>query len=79
MCKAILQAAWIVDDTDERSSDSDDNNDDGMVLDENERGIANQEHMHEPDFEDDQASLNFRESDEETENNSVMMVINCII
>ncbi|XP_021902553.1 pre-rRNA-processing protein TSR1 homolog [Carica papaya] len=67
------QAAWIVDDTDERSSDSDDNNDDGMVLDENERGIANQEHMHEPDFEDDQASLNFRESDEETENNSVMM------
>lgn len=73
------QAAWIIDDTDEEDSDAkdedaddDDEDDDGMVLDEGESGFPSQEGTNNPDFED-QASLYLRDSDEETENDSVMM------
>lgn len=53
-----------MDDTDEEDLDSDDEAD-GMVLDEREN---------EDDLSDDQASLNLRDSDEETDVDSVMMV-----
>ncbi|XVF35842.1 hypothetical protein REPUB_Repub19eG0005900 [Reevesia pubescens] len=72
------QAAWIIDDTDEEDSDAkddgdDDKDDDGMVVDEGESGFPSQEGIHNPDFDEDQASLFLRDSDEETENDSVMM------
>ncbi|GAV63463.1 DUF663 domain-containing protein/AARP2CN domain-containing protein [Cephalotus follicularis] len=66
------QAAWIVDDTDEEE-DSDSDADDGMVLDEAENGFFGQESTNHSDFDDDQSSLNVRDSDEETENDSMMM------
>ncbi|OMP03080.1 Pre-rRNA-processing protein TSR1 isoform 1 [Corchorus capsularis] len=69
------QAAWIIEDTDEEDSDAegdDDEEDDGMVLDEGERGFPSQEGTRNPDFED-QASLYLRDSDEETENDSMMI------
>ncbi|KAK9269852.1 hypothetical protein L1049_025425 [Liquidambar formosana] len=67
------QAAWIVDDTDDEDSDSSNDVDDGMVLDE--RGSGFPEGSNNLDLDDDQASLslNFRDSDEETEVDSVMM------
>ena len=67
----ILQAAWIVDD-----SERDDDADDGMALDENDSRFPGPECNDKVDFDDDQASLqlNFRESDEETDVDSVMMV-----
>lgn len=65
------QAAWIVDDTDEEDSDSDDEAD-GMVLDEIEGDFPGHEDDIEPN-DDDQASLNLRDSDEETEVDTVMM------
>ncbi|MBA0755018.1 hypothetical protein Gogos_021025 [Gossypium gossypioides] len=73
------QAAWIVDDTDGEDSGvendgDDDEDDDGMLLDEGESGFPSQEDTNNPDFEEDQASLHLRDSDEETENDSVMMV-----
>ncbi|XP_039055690.1 pre-rRNA-processing protein TSR1 homolog [Hibiscus syriacus] len=71
------QAAWIIDDTDEEDStaedDDDDDDEDGMVLDEGESGFPSQEVTNNPDFEEDQTSLYLRDSDEETENDSVMM------
>lgn len=72
-----LQAAWIIDDTDEEDSDANDDgyeDDDGMVLDEGESGHPGQEGINNPDFDEDQASLYLRDSDEETENDSMMMV-----
>lgn len=63
-----------MDDTDEDDSDIDDNADDDMVLDQEESGFAGQERTKNSDFDDDQASLAFRYSDDETENDSVMMV-----
>lgn len=73
-----MQAAWIVDDSDVDDSDSDGDSDadDGMVLDEREARIPGQDGREQLDFDDDQASvsLNDRESDEETEADSVMMV-----
>lgn len=75
ICK---QAAWIVDDSDVDDSDSDGDGDadDGMVLDERDARIPGQDGREQLDFDDDQASvsLNDRESDEETEADSVMMV-----
>lgn len=64
----ILQAAWIVDDSDTDDGDSDEDGDEGMVLDDVQK--------HKDDFEldDDQGSLFLRESDEETETDSMMMV-----
>ncbi|KAG4214189.1 hypothetical protein ERO13_A01G105800v2 [Gossypium hirsutum] len=72
------QAAWIVDDTDGEDSGvendgDDDEDDDGMLLDEGESGFPSQEDTNNSDFEEDQASLHLRDSDEETENDSVMM------
>ncbi|XP_012464860.2 uncharacterized protein LOC105783761 [Gossypium raimondii] len=72
------QAAWIVDDTDGEDSGvendgEDDEDEDGMLLDEGESGFPSQEDTNNPDFEEDQASLHLRDSDEETENDSVMM------
>lgn len=74
-----MQAAWIVDDSDEEESGSDED-DDGMVLDREESGLAGQMRTNEFDLDDDQGSLNLRYSDDETENDSVMMVsdIACI-
>ncbi|GLT75573.1 hypothetical protein SLA2020_472880 [Shorea laevis] len=67
------QAAWIVDDVDEEDSDTDNDDDDRMVLDEGESGFHSQEGTNNQDFEEDQASLNLRDSDDETANDSVMM------
>ena len=74
-----LQAAWIINDTDEEDSDAKDDgddfeDDDGMVLDERESGFPSQEGANNPDFDEEQASLYLRDSDEETENDSMMMV-----
>ncbi|OAY22597.2 hypothetical protein MANES_18G005500v8 [Manihot esculenta] len=66
------QAAWIVDDTDEEDSDSG-SDDDGMVLDETESYGPAAEGSDNSELDDDQASLDLRYSDEETENDSVMM------
>ncbi|KAL5557745.1 hypothetical protein UlMin_033956 [Ulmus minor] len=65
------QAAWIVDDTDDEDLDSEDESD-GMVLDEIQGVIPGQEGPSNFDF-DDQASLNLRDSDEETETDSMIM------
>ncbi|GFS31221.1 hypothetical protein Acr_00g0016250 [Actinidia rufa] len=63
-------AAWIVDD-----SKHDDDADDGMALDENDSRFPGLECNDKVDLDDDQASLqiNFGESDEETDIDSVMM------
>ena len=70
----VLQAAWIVDNTDEEDSDSDDEADDGMVLDEQESDFPHQKGSKNFDLDDDQASLNLKDSDEETDVHSMMMV-----
>ena len=70
----ILQAAWIVDDTDEENSDSNDEADDAMALDERESGFPDQEDTNNLDLDDDQRSLNLKDSDEETDMDSMMMV-----
>jgi hypothetical protein len=70
----ILQAAWIVDDTDEENSDSNDEADDAMALDERESDFPNQEDTNNLDLDDDQRSLNLKDSDEETDMDSMMMV-----
>jgi pre-rRNA-processing protein TSR1 len=70
----VLQAAWIVDNTDEEDSDSDDEADDGMVLDEQESDFPCQKGIKNFDLDDDQASLNLKDSDEETDVHSMMMV-----
>ncbi|MFS8020286.1 putative ribosome biogenesis protein Bms1/Tsr1 [Helianthus anomalus] len=69
------QAAWIVDDSDVSGSDSDDGSDNGMVIDEGEYDYPGQGDGDggKSDFEDDQASLKLRDSDDETEADSVMM------
>lgn len=68
-----MQAAWIVDDSDVDDSDSNDDTDDGMVLDRNVSDFVGQECNDNLDLDDDQASLQL-ESDEETEVGSVAMV-----
>lgn len=67
------QAAWIVDESDEEGSDTDneEDDDDGMILDEGDSGFRNQNDTANQDFEEDQASL--KDCDDETENESVMM------
>ncbi|RDX77837.1 Pre-rRNA-processing protein TSR1-like protein [Mucuna pruriens] len=69
------QAAWILDDSDEGDSDCDDENDDGMVLDEGEDGFPGQEENEYSEFDGDEASLRFGDSEEETDNDSVMMEV----
>lgn len=58
-------------------SDSDGDEDDGMVMDGQDLDNPNRKLEDGFDFDDDQASLNLRDSDEETETDSVMMVGNC--
>ncbi|KAF7829490.1 pre-rRNA-processing protein TSR1-like protein [Senna tora] len=67
------QAAWIVDDTDEEVSDGDNEDDDGMVLDEEENEFHGQDGNKYLDFDGDEASLKFGDSDEEFDADSVMM------
>ncbi|KAF5739478.1 hypothetical protein HS088_TW12G00684 [Tripterygium wilfordii] len=69
------QAEWILDGEDEEDSDSenDDDDDDGMVLDEIETGFPGQEDTNNSDLDGDQMSLNLRDSDAETEADSMMM------
>lgn len=67
------QAAWIVDDSDVDYSDSDEGEDDGMIVDDSENGFPDQKFENGFEFDEDQASLNLRDSDEETETESVMM------
>lgn len=65
------QAAWILDDTDDDGSESDD---DGMVLDEKENGFHGFDSTSNLDLDDDQTSqsLDLRDSDEETEGSTLM-------
>ncbi|XP_010441233.1 PREDICTED: pre-rRNA-processing protein TSR1 homolog isoform X2 [Camelina sativa] len=65
------QAAWIVDDTDEENSNDGESDDDGMVLDRGED--SNHERRYDQDFEDDGKSLNVRDFDSATQNDSEMM------
>ncbi|PRQ16479.1 putative ribosome biogenesis protein BMS1/TSR1 [Rosa chinensis] len=65
------QAAWIINDTDEEESGTDEEVDD-MVMDETESGHPGEEGNH-SDLSDDQASLDLRDSDKETDADSVMM------
>ncbi|KAL6524936.1 hypothetical protein OROMI_030529 [Orobanche minor] len=68
------QAAWIVDDSDVDYADSDEGgDDDGMVLDDGENSFLDKKHDNGFGFDDDQTSLNLRDSDDETETDSVMM------
>ncbi|XP_052202263.1 uncharacterized protein LOC127808008 [Diospyros lotus] len=76
------QAAWIIDDSDlddsENNDDDSEINDDavdGMVLDETNGVFANREHNRKLELDDDQTSLqlDLKDSDEETEVDSVMM------
>ncbi|KAL6547710.1 hypothetical protein OROHE_009415 [Orobanche hederae] len=66
------QGAWIVDDSDVDYSDSE-CEDDGMVVDDGENGFPGQRLQNDFEFDDDQASLDLRDSDEETETESVEM------
>ncbi|CAN4123081.1 unnamed protein product [Withania somnifera] len=66
------QAAWIVEDSDADVSESKNEEDDGMVLDEGESAFNSQARMDEFELDDDQASLSLI-SDEETETHSMMM------
>ncbi|XP_047982735.1 pre-rRNA-processing protein TSR1 homolog [Salvia hispanica] len=67
------QAAWIVDDSDADYSDSE-GDDDGMVVDDGENGFPGQKLQNDLEFDEDQASLNLRDSDDETDTESVMMM-----
>ncbi|KAG9144431.1 hypothetical protein Leryth_022932 [Lithospermum erythrorhizon] len=67
------QAAWIVDDSDADYSGSDEDEDDGMVLDEKENDFVGQEGRDEFELDDDQGSLKLKGWDEETEMDSVMV------
>lgn len=68
-----FQAAWFNDEPDEEESDCD-NEDDGMLLDEIEDEFPGQEGNMYLDADGDEASQRFGDSDEETDNDSVMMV-----
>ncbi|KAB1203555.1 hypothetical protein CJ030_MR8G015378 [Morella rubra] len=67
------QAAWIVDDSDVEDSDSYDEADHGMVLDEQDTDFPNQEGAMYLDPEDDQGSLNLNDTGDETDVDSMMM------
>ena len=72
----FLQAAWIVDETDDEDSASGSDTDDGMVLDETEGYFCGPKETDNSDVvDDDQGSLDDRDADEETDMDSVMMVI----
>lgn len=61
-----------MDETDEDDSDNGDSEDNSMVLDRGED--SNQERRYDQEFEDDEKSLNLRDLDTETQNESEMMV-----
>ncbi|CAH2036277.1 unnamed protein product [Thlaspi arvense] len=67
------QAAWIVDESDEEDSGNGDSADDGME--EDHYSNQNQDHFsnQNQDFEDDKVTLNLRDTDNETHNDSEMM------
>ncbi|GAB2289290.1 hypothetical protein Dimus_023594 [Dionaea muscipula] len=68
------QAAWILNESDEDdlgTSDYADEEDDSMVLDE-EKSVPPDQDSNKYDFDEDQYSLNLRDSDEETDADSVM-------
>lgn len=69
---SMLQAAWIINDTDDEESVTDEEVDD-MVMDETESGHPGEEGNH-SDLSEDEASLDLRDSDGETDADSVMMV-----
>ncbi|PQP93241.1 pre-rRNA-processing protein TSR1 homolog [Prunus yedoensis var. nudiflora] len=72
--RSAVPAAWIVDGTDEEGSSTDEDEEaDGMVLDEGDIGYPGQEGTNYSDLSDDQASLSFGDSDGETDVDSVMM------
>ncbi|OIV97573.1 hypothetical protein TanjilG_12330 [Lupinus angustifolius] len=64
------QAAWIVDDSDKESSDGEYDYDDGMVLDEGGDVQVGNEYL---DIDGDGASIKFGDSEDELDNDSVMM------
>ncbi|PIA56805.1 hypothetical protein AQUCO_00700868v1 [Aquilegia coerulea] len=71
------QAAWIVDDSGDEDAgdenlDGDDGRDDGMVLD-GENGFSDHNVGNHSDLDDDEASLDLRDSDGETEAGTTMM------
>lgn len=70
---SILQATWIQPDTDEEESSIDEVVD-HMVTDETESGYPGEEGNNHSYLSDDQASLDLRDSDGETDADSVMMV-----
>lgn len=78
LIRNIFQAAWIVDDSDADYSDSE-GDDDGMVVDDGENGFPGQKLQNDFEFDDDKASLNLRDSDDESETESVMMMVGIFI
>lgn len=73
-CKKNLQAAWIIDDSDDDYPDSDEDGADGMVVEDAEACSSDQKVENGFELDEDQASLNLRDSDEETDLDSSMMV-----
>lgn len=69
----MLQAAWIVEDTDD---DSDEDHSDGMILDEGQNDSSGHKENTFSDFDEDQASLSLsmRDFDGETEADTAMTV-----
>ena len=63
-----------MDDADEEDLDSNDEADDGMVLDKQKSDFPDQEGTNNLDLDDDQHSLNLKDSDEETNIDSMIMV-----
>lgn len=63
-----------MDDSDADYSDSE-GDDDGMVVDDGENGFPGQKLQNDLEFDEDQASLNLRDSDDETDTESVMMMV----
>ena len=63
-----------MDDTDAEDLDSNDEADDGMVLDKQNSDFPDQEGTNNLDLDDDQHSLNLKDSDEETNIDSMIMV-----
>lgn len=61
-------------DTDDEGSESENEDDDGMVLDEMENEFHGQEGNKYLDFDGDNTSLKFGDSEDEYDNDSVMMV-----
>ncbi|XP_075520704.1 uncharacterized protein LOC142553986 isoform X2 [Primulina tabacum] len=67
------QAAWIIDDSDDNYPDSDEDGGNGMVVEDGEACSSDQKVENGFELDEDQASLNLRDSDEETDLDSSMM------